>query len=335
MASERKNAERWKYLRRKTSDDTLTEGLSSMFIRRGLPEEDFRECDGFIEEILLKCGCGAYVHRNDHVEDRWIFGECDLVGQPGSYGFGKNAIVRAGGGFVKQYDDWRNNPDIVVAFNNPVRLPDMMIPYTADRIAEVDTSINSVIMNARVHPVPVARDDKMKAAVEEAFKDMDSGKLRTIVSNNIWKDLAELGITADPALALNLTDPNLSNLIQYLGKYREDLLRWFWNLYGQNAQANSKLAQQSVEEVTTGESIAMILPHTRYHERQKEAAELKRKFGWEVTIEFSEPWQNAFARCRQETGEVPEEGVEDDTEDNELEAAVSDTDENSSEPDNV
>ena len=331
--SERKQAERWKYLRRKTNDDALTEGLSSMFVRKGLPD-DFRECDGFIEEILLKNGCGAYVHRQDHVEDRWIFGECDLAGQPGSYGFGKNAIVRAGGGYVQQFDDWRENPDIVVAFNNPVRVPDMMIPYTADRLAEVDTSLSNIIMNGRVHPIPVVRDDKMKAVIEQAFADMDSGKPRTIVSSNLVKDLAELGVNVDPAISLNLTDPNLSNLLQYLGKYREDLLRWFWNLYGQNAQANAKLAQQSVEEVTTGESISMILPHTRYHERQKEAAELKRKFGWDVTIEFSEPWQNSFARCTKETGEVPEEG-EVNGENNDEAETVNDTDEASSSTDEV
>lgn len=331
--SERKQAERWKYLRRKTNDDALTEGMSSMFVRKGLPD-DFRECDGFIEEILLKNGCGAYVHRQDHVEDRWIFGECDLAGQPGSYGFGKNAIVRAGGGYVQQFDDWRENPDIVVAFNNPIRVPDMMIPYTADRLAEVDTSLSNIIMNGRVHPIPVVRDDKMMAVIEKAFADMDSGKPRTIVSSNLVKDLAELGVNVDPAIILNLTDPNLSNLLQYLGKYREDLLRWFWNLYGQNAQANAKLAQQSVEEVTTGESISMILPHTRYHERQKEAAELKRKFGWDVTIEFSEPWQNSFARCTKETGEVPEEG-EVNGENNDEAETVNDTDEASSSTDEV
>lgn len=331
--SERKQAERWKYLRRKANDDVLTEGLSSMFIRRGLPE-DFRECDGFIEEILLKNACGAYVHRNDHVEDRWIFGECDLVGQPGSYGFGKDAIVRAGGGYVEQFNDWRENPDIVVAFNNPVRVPDMMIPYTADRLTEVDTSLSNIIMNGRVHPVPVVRDDKMKVVIEQAFADMDSGKPRTIVSSNLVKALTELGVDVDPVISLNLTDPNLSNLLQYIGKYREDLLRWFWNLYGQNAQANAKLAQQSVEEVTTGESISMILPHTRYHERQKEAAELKRKFGWDVTIEFSEPWQNSFSRCAKETGEVPEEG-EVNGENNDEAETVNDTDEVSSSTDKV
>jgi hypothetical protein len=53
----------------------------------------------------------------------------------------------------------------------------------------------------------------------------------------------------------------------------------------------------------------MIVPHARYHQRQREAELLKERFGWDVTIEFSEPWQNAFARCEKE---LSEEVAEDD-----------------------
>ena len=91
-------------------------------------------------------------------------------------------------------------------------------------------------------------------------------------------------------------------------------MRWFWNYYGHNPESTGKMAQQSVAEVTTGASIAMILPHARYHARQQEAELLKKKFGWDVTIEFSEPWQNAFARCdaEQNPEKNPEEGATND-----------------------
>ena len=65
-------------------------------------------------------------------------------------------------------------------------------------------------------------------------------------------------------------------------------------------QASSKMAQQTVDEVKAGSEQSMIIPHERYHCRQEEAAELKRVFGWDVTIEFTEPWQNAFAKCERE-----------------------------------
>lgn len=300
--NERKVYERVKWLRSKSYADSLSESLSSMFVRNGLPD-DFRGEEGLIEEILLSNRCGAYVFRDDLVEKRWIFGQCQTVGEPNSYGFGKDAIVSAGGGFVKEYKNWRDNPDIVVAWNNPIRTPDYNVARFSDLLAETETSLVSQLMNSRLHPIPLAIDDKTKAAIDTALLDMDAGKLRTILSPNTVKDLLELGIDPRTVEVLNITDPTASDHIQYISKLRDDLLRWFWQMYGHNAESNGKLAQQTVEEVSSGQSISMIIPLTRYAERQKEAAELKRKFGWDVTIEFSDAWSTSFNRIE----EAPEE----------------------------
>ena len=322
MSENRKEFERWKYIRRKSYDDTLTEALSSMFVRRGLPD-DFGRDTGFIEEILLKNGCGAYV-LNDK-EGKYVFGACQLASTPDAYGFGKNAIVRCLDGWVKEYPDWQNDDSIVVAFNNPQRLPDFTIPRFSDMLTETEVSLISQLMNSRQHPIPIAADEKSRVAIEEALKDMDAGKLRTILSPNVTKTLVEMGIDARAIEVLNLSDPAASDHIQYIAKLRDDLLRWFWNQYGHNPESTGKMAQQSVAEVTTGASIAMIIPHTRYHERQIEAEQLRKKFGWDVTIEFSEPWQNAFAQCNKELNpeEAPEEGENDELSDDSTEAVVS------------
>lgn len=322
MPENRKELERWKYIRRKSYDDTLTEALSSMFVRRGLPD-DFGRDTGFIEEILLKNGCGAYVF-NDK-EGKYVFGACQLSSMPDAYGFGKNAIVRCLDGWVKEYPDWQNDNSIVVAFNNPQRLPDYTIPRFSDMLTETEVSLISQLKNSRLHPIPLAFDQKTLVAIQESLEDMDAGKLRTILSPNILKTLIEMGVDSRAIEVLNLTDPTASDHIQYIAKLRDDLLRWFWNQYGHNPESTGKMAQQSVAEVTTGASIAMIIPHTRYHERQIEAEQLKKKFGWDVTIEFSEPWQNAFAKCDQEMNpeEAPEEGENNELSDDSTEASIS------------
>ena len=115
-------------------------------------------------------------------------------------------------------------------------------------------------------------------------------------------------------------------------------MRWFWNYYGHNPESTGKLAQQSVAEVTTGASISMILPHARYHARQQEAEMLKKKFGWDVKIEFSEPWQNSFARCEVEEKALNDEEVtidERSEENNEVEGADGNSEEAGSESDEV
>jgi hypothetical protein len=181
--------------------------------------------------------------------------------------------------------------------------PDYVIGITADLLTECLTSLRCQIINTRHHPLPAVVDDKMKQAVDTAIKDMEAGVNRTIVSTNLIKNLLDMGVDRPAVDLINISDPELSDNLQYTSKQIDDILRWFWNIYGHNAQASSKLAQQSVEEVTTGASISMIIPHARYHQRQREAELLKERFGWNVTIEFSEPWQNAFARCEKELNE--------------------------------
>lgn len=312
----------------------LTEGLSSMFVRRGLPE-DFYGYENIIEEILLERGCGAYI--KDEKSGLWCFGACELGGEPDPYGFGTIAIVSLKNGKVYQIDDWRTSDDVVVCFNTPIRIRDLNIPIFSDMLMEIGTSLRSQLKNSRLHPIPQVTDEKSKAAVEEALAAMDRGELRTIFSANVVKQLLEAGVDARAIETLNLSDPSASDHIQYIAKLRDDVMRWFWNYYGHNPESTGKMAQQSVAEVTTGASIAMILPHARYHARQQEAEQLKKKFGWDVTIEFSEPWQNAFAKCEAEAKAAQDiiEGGDPNEEDNNQNETVGDGEETRGESDEV
>lgn len=315
----------------------LTEGLSSMFVREGLPE-DFFGYENIIEEILLERGCGAYI--KDEKSGLWCFGACELGGEPDPYGFGTIAIVALKNGAVYEVDNWRTSDDVVVCFNTPIRVRDLNIPIFSDFLMEIGTSLRSQLKNSRLHPIPLANDEKSKAAIEEALASMDRGELRTILSPNVVKTLVEMGVDARAIEVLSLSDPTASDHIQYIAKLRDDVMRWFWNYYGHNPESTGKLAQQSVAEVTTGASIAMILPHARYHARQQEAEMLKKKFGWDVTIEFSEPWQNAFAKCEAEAKAAQDiiEGGEEDVrnqEDNDSVEDAGDSEETGSESDEV
>ena len=312
----------------------LTEGLSSMFVRKGLPE-DFFGYENIIEEILLERGCGAYI--KDEKSGLWCFGACELGGEPDPYGFGTIAIVALKNGAVYQVDNWRTSDDVVVCFNTPIRVRDLNIPIFSDMLMEIGTSLRSQLKNSRLHPIPQVTDEKSKAAVEEALAAMDRGELRTIFSANVVKQLLEAGVDARAIETLNLSDPSASDHIQYIAKLRDDVMRWFWNYYGHNPESTGKMAQQSVAEVTTGASIAMILPHARYHARQQEAKQLKKKFGWDVTIEFSEPWQNAFAKCEAETKAAQDiiEGGDPNEEDNNQNETVGDGEETRGESDEV
>ena len=273
---------------------SLLQNVSSMFVRDGLPDSvDPR----IIEPILLLYGCGAYVKEGD----KTIFGICQTCGMPNRYYIGKDAIVTAGGGYCETFKDWEENPDIVVCWNTPNRLSDLQIFRSANELNEIDISLMCNLIYSRLYPIGVANDDKTRVKIEQLFEDMLVGKFAAITSENILNSVAT-GKTEPGIGVVNLTDVSVSDKIQYLAKYHDDVLRWFYSFYGQNVQATSKLAQESVAESTSGEGVSMILPHTMYHERQRECEQLKKKFGYTVTCEFSEPWQNAFADCVSENG---------------------------------
>ena len=296
----RKEAELLKFLRYSAHKGTLLESLSTMFERKGLPE-DYDGCEGFIDEILLNDGCGAYVF--DDVKDhRWVFGSCDLGGAPDAYGFGTIAIITLKNGSVIQKPNWRDDPDVVVCFNTPLRQPDQNIERYSRLFAESETSLVSQLMNSRLHPVPIATSQKMLAGIQEAAADMDAGKLRTILGANLAQEVIESGVKPNEILTMALGDPNASSHIQYISKLLDDLRRWFWQLYGHNPETNGKLAQQSVEEVSSGQSISEILPFAMLNARKYEAEQLKKKFGWDVTIDFAEPWKRELNEAHDEEG---------------------------------
>ena len=300
-----------KYVRESNHRDMLLEALSSMFVRDGLPEDlDGRKR---IEEWLLIHGAVAYVRpgkgrygtdgkpSGNYKRSEYRAGWCTFGGDPYPDGIGSIAIVNGYDGYVEQFDDWRHNDNIVVAFNNKTFTPDLNIVYTAEFLTEYDVSLRNQIIYSRLFPIPTADDDKTAATLQEMLDDMHTGRIKVITSKNVFRQLCpEQQGGSNGIEVVQLSDPKASDHIQYLDHGKDDILRWFWRQYGMDIQASSKMAQQTVDEVKAGSEQSMIIPHERYHCRQEEAAELKRVFGWDVTIEFTEPWQNAFAKCERE-----------------------------------
>lgn len=300
-----------KYVRESNHRDMLLEALASMFVRDGLPED----LDGSdrIEEWLLIHGAVAYVRpgkgeqgtssrpSGDYKRSEYRVGWATFGGDPYPNGIGSICFCNGYDGYVESFRDWRHNDNIVVAFNNKTRTPDLNIIYTSEFLTEYDVSLRNQIIYSRLFPVPTADDDKTAATLQEMLDDMHTGRIKVITSKNVFKQLCpEQTGEGNGIEVVQLSDPKASDHIQYLDHGRDDILRWFWRQYGMDIQASSKMAQQTVDEIKAGSEQSMIIPHERYHCRQEEAAELKRVFGWDVTIEFTEPWQNAFAKCEKE-----------------------------------
>lgn len=292
-----------KAYRLESYDDILLQSAMSMLVYRGFPKSVNTK---FIEKYRLMDGaCAIWKNNNKYIVSRVDFG-----GMPDENGIGTIAICSTDNGVVKQFDNWKENPDVAIIFNNSLYAPDLSIGMISDLLAETDLSMKFNLIYTRLYPIPIAKDQKIKTAIDLAMGNIKDGKLATVLAEDVLADVTENSTTEIPVI--NLTNVRDSDKIQHLAKFRDDLFRWFYSLNGMNSQGSSKMAQQTVAEVNQDSNASMIIPHDRYHCAMEGIEMCNEKFGndpeW-VTAEvsFSEPWQNREAQCKEEFSEKVEE----------------------------
>lgn len=263
--------------------DILASSIVPMFDYDGLPDTvDTR----FIDRYKLSEGACAFWKNK---KGDWIVSHVDFGGTPNSNGIGSIAICSTDNGEVKQFDDWFNNPDVAIMFNNRMLTADMNVGRFANLLTEIELSMKFNVIYSRLYPIPVAKDSKVRKALEEALNSMDVGKFVTILNDDALSNELGEGSGVD---IVNITDVKNADKIQYLAHFRDDLSRWFYSIYGMNSQGSSKLAQQTQDEVNQDCDATMIIPRDRLNEAQKGIDMCNKKFGWNATVKFSASWES-------------------------------------------
>lgn len=315
---------RQKAYRIESYDEVFTNTLISMFTYRGdsVPEE-ILEYQSFIDIYSMLDGACAIWKltgdrcpnaQGDAMEGKWIITPVDFSGSPDAYGFGADAICTVKSGVVCKFENWRENPDVAIIFNNSNYSPDMNIGRFSDMLAELEVSMKLNVFFARMYPMPVVSSGKKQKAVETAIDNMRTGKIATVLDDDtLSKYVSDTAANNTGIQTVNLTEVEKSQYIQYLAKFRDDLMRWFYSLYGMNSQGSSKMAQQTVDEVNQDNNASMILPHDMLRMRMKSLEnQVNKKFGWDMEVSFSECWMSRLANMDDEfktTDEQLEEGV--------------------------
>lgn len=226
------------------------------------------------------------------------------------YGEGAEVICVTRNGHEHKFKN-RYTDDVVVGFNNILKTPCFDILTDAATLAEVDLSIMYLIYYTRLYPIFKAADEKTRDKIITAFKNMELGKPLTIIDKPL---LEELGIETQSISMETLTNPELSRVIQYTSKLREDIKRWHYTKYGQTINSSSKLAQETVDEVNGAVSASLIIPLSMLAARRKMIDEVNAKFGTDITVDLSGAWRAEVTRYEEISGEADIDGTE--TEDN-------------------
>lgn len=259
---------------------TLENQLCSMFVCDNMPNDMSRQ----VERCLIRygeCGAGLLHDGTLYADVATLGGDIDIYG----YGTQGEIITRNG----KETIRGKIGTDIVVGWNNSERVPTFDLYRYAGLFRELEQSWRNNVIYSRMHPVPVAKNSKMKQAIDKIIKDnKDADKTETVINDIPFIDqVNEKGVSID---VLTLTDPDGVERLQYLSKAYDDLLRRWWNLYGMDMQSTGKMAQQTTIELEGYKAYSMIQPCDMLKCRQDWARQINERFGTKFNYHFSPAW---------------------------------------------
>ena len=279
-----------------TIKDILINSLADMFEYKNLPDSVKQE---FIEQYYIINGSCPMWILDDPNAVRYK-GEpivsigCDAEA-PDAYGIGKNYIASTFSGYVKTLED---GVDCCVGRNNSLYTSDMnVIDMCADMLTEIFTSLKTNVLYSRLKPIFKVSNDTEKAAVIEAFKGIKNDlEPIQVTSKNVLSQIEG----EETVKVLDITDVKNADKIQYIIKAADDVIRWFYTLYGQAIQGNSKLAQQTVDEVKGNTSTSFILPNDRLRMRRQWVERCNNMFGLNIEVDFSDSWKTESIKYKAE-----------------------------------
>ena len=264
-------------LRKRANFIELYEIVMAMFDYENLP---FRK--EFIEELLLIYGNAAVGRDENGLHVGYLsYNELDENNMP----IGKATITtRHGYQMTGEIDT-----DICLFFNNEVRLPELKLELYADMFTEADISIRTIIKKARLLPIPLTRDSKVKTALDAAFNDIDNGFIKAVGYDAIMDDFAGEG---DPVTMLHLTEPEHTDKLQYMSKFYDDMLRRVLTFYGHPLSSASKMAQVTSAELEGYTTYSRIYPDVMLKQRQDNWKHANEILNTNVTVDYSRAWEH-------------------------------------------
>ena len=303
--------------------DVLAEYVLGMLDYPNFPVEI--EYVRYLDFLLLKEGKAA-LYKSSYW-GRWVIGNVSFEGiDLNEYGMLQDAHVFDRAGHDELFKDWLNSQECFVFFNNRNHTPDINIPRYADLLAKIDISLNANIVNSRMSPIVVAKDNNTKNQLAEIIKQNHDGHTEVITSPKILNE------EGDNITVVNITDVNASDKIQYLLHAKDDLTREFLNLYGLHITGTGKMAQQSVEEITGSNNAALVIPYEMMKARNDTLERFNAITGLNVVCQLSKSWEREEAEAENTITQLqPYNAIEEKSEETSEETTEDTTEETSEE----
>lgn len=251
--------------------------LLEMFEWKNLPDTIPKR---FLESILHAEGDVFICRKKD--TDEIIASHGTLSGEIDCYGLGTECIAVYPGNST----NGKRGIDVAYGINNDTATPDMIVYWISHLLGEIAKSEDLNVKYARLLPIPKVNDEKDKNAFNEIINKLLEGELSAFVSKNVLAK--EIG--CDAPETFNISDVKDVDKLQYLSRYYDDVLKRFFNMYGQALQNQNKSAQSISDELHGMDSVSFILPLQMLNCRKALCKQINDIFELDVDVEFSPAW---------------------------------------------
>ena len=256
--------------------------LISMFEWKNLPDTIQPE---ILEKVLISDGTACFGKINGKIYTGF-----------GSFTGEERNFIPPGYQFVNTgIGDFQGiiGKDCEVCFNNSMRYPDLILFQYESILTEIDVSERCNVLFSRLLRIPRVKDTKEKTAIEDSVKDILNGNFNAVISENIQQTLLSDSETHPENRFFDLTEVSSVDKLQYLNQYRDNIIKRFFQMYGQGMQSTAKLAQQTTDELHGNDAVSMILPYDRLNQRKKFCERVNKMFNLNVSVDFSEPFKES------------------------------------------
>lgn len=245
----------------------------------------------YLEKALFTDGAAVLYY--DDVLEKWLAlrvmknGQFDVYGNP----VYRTAIAANG------YTASLNEENSIIIYNNLLRQPSAIAAdYYARRIWEVDRAID-VNAKAQKTPVLILCDEKQRLTMLNVYKDYDGNKPVIFGEKDMLKDSS-----------IQVLSTNSPFVCDKLYDLRTDLWNEALTFFGVPNMSYEKGERMLKDEVNRLNGGTFASRYSRLAARENACAEIKRKFGFDVTYTFRDEMLDASsAEASAEASENPAE----------------------------
>lgn len=240
------------------------------------------ECDfapeWVFERMLTTHGhCGIF---RDGKDGKPVVAFGGYTGAPTIYGLGEKYI---GTDFAGNSYSGNVGENVIVLWNNYSLSSDApTVTAYANRYIETEKSVLNVIRGTRITNLVTADDTVDKLTLDNVVSAINNGDTVVKIPPS-YREIDALDSGAKRFDVMQLTDPKETDKLQYLSRFRDDLLAAFLNEYGVDVSVVNKGSQVSRDELHSMENATRAIIEQRLECRVRDL-DIVRSWGYNITV---------------------------------------------------